>query len=63
MYHNNPLLHEVTAFLHQHGFVAYDICGLMRRPLDMALAQVDMLFVPEQSPLRACKHYGRGDAI
>lgn len=63
MYQNNPLLHEVTAFLHQHGFVAYDIFGLMRRPLDMALAQVDMLFVPEQSPLRACKHYGRGDAI
>jgi len=63
LYQNNPLLHHVTAFLHERGFVAYDICGLMRRPLDRALAQVDMLFVPEHSPLRACKNYGWGDAI
>jgi FkbM family methyltransferase len=63
MYQGNPLLHDVAAFMHRYGFVAYDVCGLMRRPLDMALAQVDMLFVPERCALRACKQYGRGDGI
>jgi FkbM family methyltransferase len=49
MYENNPLLHDVTAFMKEQGFIAYDICGLMRRPLDMALAQVDIIFVPQSS--------------
>lgn len=63
MYENNPLLHDVTAFMKEQGFLAYDICGLMRRPLDMALAQVDIIFVPERSPLTKNKEYGIGDAI
>lgn len=63
MYRNNPLLHDVTAFMRERGFVAYDISGLMRRPLDQALAQIDVIFVPEKSPFRARKEYGRGDGI
>lgn len=63
MYQNNPLLHDVTAFMHERGFIAYDFCALMRRPLDMALAQVDMIFVPKSSALVKNKECGIGDAI
>ena len=63
MYHNNPLLHDVTVFMNDRDFVAYDICALMRRPLDMALAQVDIIFVPRNSLLIKCKEYGSETAI
>jgi hypothetical protein len=63
MYHNNPLLHDVTLFMNDRDFVAYDICALMRRPLDMALAQVDIIFVPRNSPLIKRKEYGIDTAI
>jgi len=63
MYQDNPLLHDVTAFMHERGFVAYDIGALMRRPLDQALAQVDIIFVPKSSPLIKIKECGLGDAI
>jgi FkbM family methyltransferase len=52
-----PLLHEMTAWLFQHGFVAYDICGLTRRPLDDTLWQTDMVFVRQDDALRADKSY------
>jgi len=63
MYHNNPLLHDVTVFMNDRDFVAYDICALMRRPLDMALAQVDIIFVPRNSLLIKRKEYGNETAI
>jgi hypothetical protein len=63
MYQNNPILHDVTAFMHERGFIAYDFCALMRRPLDLALAQVDIIFVPKSSALIQNKEYGVGDAI
>jgi hypothetical protein len=34
------------------GFVLFDIVAVNRRPLDLALAQMDAVFVPETSPLR-----------
>lgn len=53
-----PLLDESLAFMRERGFVAYDILELHRRPLDNAMNQLDVLFVPESSPLRADKrHY------
>jgi hypothetical protein len=52
-----PLLHEMTSWLAQRGFVAYDICGLTRRPLDDALWQVDMIFVRQDDGLRADKAF------
>ena len=55
LYQKNPLLLDVVTFMHQNNFVAYDICTLMRRPLDQALAQVDMIFVPQNSPLLKSK--------
>jgi FkbM family methyltransferase len=51
LYQNNPLLHEVTAFMDARGFRAYDICSLMRRPLDDALCQTDIIFLKRGSPL------------
>ena len=52
-----PLLHEVTDWLFQRGYVAYDICGLTRRPLDDALWQADMIFIRRDDALRADKSY------
>jgi len=52
-----PLLHDVTAFMRDRGFVAYDICDLIRRPLDLALWQVDILFLKENSVLRSRLSY------
>jgi len=53
-----PILDEALCFMRERGFVSYDILELHRRPLDGAMNQVDILFVPETSPLRADKrHY------
>lgn len=49
LYRSSPLLHNVTEFLASRGYVAYDISGLIRRPLDCALCQVDMVFVKSDS--------------
>jgi len=43
------------------GFALYDVIGLSYRPLDGALAQADVLFVPLDSPLRAQSLYASPD--
>ena len=50
---DGPEIAEVIGFLRQKGFVVYDVLGGGRRPLDSALAQLDLLFVKENSGLRA----------
>ena len=57
IYEGVPLLGEFMAWMNDRGWVPYDICGLIRRPLDRALWQADMIFVPENSRFRADKHY------
>jgi FkbM family methyltransferase len=52
-----PLLGEVISWLDDRDWVAYDICGLTRRPLDQALWQADFIFVPRTSPLRSDKRW------
>lgn len=54
---DGPELYDVIAFLKSRGFVAFDIVGTARRPLDGTLAQLDMLFVPDDSPLRADRRW------
>jgi FkbM family methyltransferase len=49
---DGPEIHDIVHFMHEHGFVVADIVGMARRPLDGATAQLDVLFVPENSPLR-----------
>jgi FkbM family methyltransferase len=57
IHENVPLLAELVRWLDDRGWVAYDICGLTRRPLDKALWQADFIFVPRNSPLRSDKHW------
>lgn len=52
-----PLLAQTTQWLDARGWVAYDVCGLTRRPLDGALWQADLLFVPKDSRLRSDKRW------
>jgi FkbM family methyltransferase len=52
-----PLLHEVTTFMKDRGFVAYDILEIHRRPLDRALNQVDIVFISERSRLLSDKRH------
>jgi FkbM family methyltransferase len=52
-----PLIGDVMSYLKTRGFLAYDILGLWHRPLDGALAQGDVLFLPEDSPLRKDRRY------
>jgi FkbM family methyltransferase len=47
-----PLADEVIRFMREHGFVLYDVAGVLRRPLDDALGQMDLVFVREDHPLR-----------
>lgn len=52
-----PLISEVMQFMNQQDFVCYDICSLVRRPLDNALWQTDLIFVKRNSKLIASKKY------
>lgn len=47
-----PEVHDIVHFMHGRGFVLADIVNMVRRPLDGATAQLDLLFLPEDSPLR-----------
>lgn len=47
-----PLIHEIIAGLQRYDFVIYDIINPRYRPLDNALGQVDLIFVPDHSQLR-----------
>jgi FkbM family methyltransferase len=57
IYKNGPLANDVLDFMYDKGFLVYDICTLMKRPLDGALYQADFLFVKEHSPFRMNKRW------
>jgi len=59
---NGPEAEDVLGFLSERGFVIYDILSLNRRPLDSALAQLDVLFLKRNSPLRS-DHRWRATAV
>jgi FkbM family methyltransferase len=59
IHQNVPLADEILHWLRTKGWVAYDICSLMRRPLDRALWQADFIFVPIDSELRRNKRWSR----
>lgn len=42
---------DVLDYLRENEFTVYDICGLCRRPLDNALAQLDLMFCKRTSKL------------
>jgi FkbM family methyltransferase len=49
---DGPLAGDVVAYMAARGFVLYDIAGFLYRPLDGALMQLDLAFVPKDSVLR-----------
>jgi FkbM family methyltransferase len=48
-----PQFADVVSYMQEQGFVVYDMWGMLHRPLDGALAQVDLAFVRKDSALRA----------
>jgi FkbM family methyltransferase len=52
-----PEFADVVQYMCEHDFVLYDIIGVTRRPLDHAMAQIDAVFVPAASPLRADRRW------
>lgn len=48
---NQPLAHEIIAFMSENGYLIYDFAGFLNRPLDGALGQVDVCFVKQDSIL------------
>lgn len=52
-----PAFDEVITFMKAHGFAVYDVLGLLYRPLDRALCQIDICFVKEESVFRRYHHY------
>ena len=55
VYAGAPLAAELIGWLALRGYALHDVCNLTRRPLDDALWQTDMIFVRQDSPLRARK--------
>ena len=56
-----PLVSQVIRALDELGFVPYDFFGFNYRPIDQALAQVDIVFLPKSSQLLANTWYARED--
>src|SRR5205823_1350672 len=52
-----PVLADVIAWMREHGFAVYDFYGGHLRPLDGALAQLDVAFVREDGRFRAHSDY------
>ena len=52
-----PELPEVMAFMRERDFTPFEIVGITRRPLDQALPQIDLVFVPEDSRLRSDRRW------
>lgn len=61
-----PQLHEVVAYMAERGFAAYDLFGGHLRPLDGALAMVNVAFVRADGRFRASHEFataGQADAM
>jgi FkbM family methyltransferase len=58
---DGPLFHEVVAYMAERDFCVYEITGQLYRPLDGALMQVDVVFVPRNSALRRYHAYATAD--
>lgn len=54
---DGPEIADIVGHLKSKGFALHDMLGSTRRPLDNALAQLDLLFVPADSPFRADKRW------
>ena len=48
---------DLMNWFNDHGFVLYDVAQIVRRKLDDAIAEMDLVFVPADSPLRQYERY------
>ncbi|HZZ42174.1 MAG TPA: FkbM family methyltransferase [Tepidisphaeraceae bacterium] len=46
-----PVAHEVVAYMAERGYRIYDLAGLLRRPFENDLGQMDLVFVRNESRL------------
>jgi FkbM family methyltransferase len=58
-----PDFRDVIEFMHQRGYNAYDICGYLRRPLDGALGQLDVVFAKANGRLCHDTRWSLADEI
>jgi FkbM family methyltransferase len=56
-----PQLHDVVAWMHAHGFVVAELYNGHNRPLDGALAQIDVAFVAEHGRFRQRQDYATAE--
>lgn len=56
-FRSGPVVLDVLQFMDQRGFALYDIHRGHYRPLDGALAQVDLAFVKKEGKFRQSHHY------
>lgn len=56
-YKGIPLFDDIILFLKERNFLVYDIFGGLTRPLDDALAQVDLVFVKKDGFFRRSSHF------
>jgi FkbM family methyltransferase len=56
-----PLLHDVIAYMRERGFVVYELYGGHVRPLDGALAMINLAFVRDDGPFRRDQSYATSD--
>ena len=56
-FQGGPQFHEVVHHMATLGYVVYDIFGGHDRPLDHALAQIDLVFAKEQGFFRQSHDY------
>lgn len=52
-----PLAPEVVSFFVQHGYRLFDLAGLLRRPHQNDLGQMDLVFVSASSPMVADRRW------
>ncbi len=52
---------DLLAWMQAHNFVLYDIANLARRSLDAAMTELDLVFCPADSPLRAVRAYSTAE--
>lgn len=57
-----PVLAEIVAAMRQVGFVVYDVVDFHYRPLDGAVAKVDLAFAPGKGFLRRSNQWGQPTA-
>ena len=56
-----PIAHEVIGYMASIGYVIFDFTDPLRRTLDQALGNIDAIFIPEDSELRANPRWGWGN--